>query len=276
MDKYQPNPKKPSIKPSKNHPKPVKKLRANRSLEKSFCDEELKNAGKNIRAFDPIESERIEFVAPKQFLDSLSGSNFTNIATTIPKGPNKIRTLKAINFPSIDFPTPRFSRDSEYETFNVDNSLHRKMKYRSEKAHRQIKASKSILYSASKRKEREYMDLTTMNLAALSSLNEAESCLTEKSTNIGVDDRSKRVKYCSELKASQKLSKNKKNGVIKNGVIKKRDEPRSSQLVNSRKSENKPIQVQEKYKVSENAGKSYQPTQKFESISSIQKYSPVK
>ena len=101
------------------------------------------------------------------------------------------------------------------------------------------------------------MDLTTMNLAALSSLNEAESGLTEKSTNIGVDNRSKRVKYCSELKASQKLSKNKKNEVIKNGVIKKRDEPRSSQLVNSRKSENRPIQVQEKYKVSENAGKSY-------------------
>ena len=148
MDKNQPNPKKPIIKPSKN-PKPVKKLRANRSLEKSFCDEELKNAGKSIRAFDPVESERIELCAQNQSLDSLSGSNFTNIATTIPKGPNKIRTLKAINFPSIDFPTPRFSRDSEYETFNVDNSLHRKMKYRSEKAHRQIKASKSILYSAS-------------------------------------------------------------------------------------------------------------------------------
>jgi hypothetical protein len=241
-----------------------KTMRANRSLERSFSNKSLQISGNSIRAFDKFNPIGGDIESQQEFLDSLSDANFN----------------KSINFPTIDFSTLS-GKFSGQDTFDANNSLLTfrtldtpnstmnsiiqgtpngpRIKKRSKKSSRKTDgkpAQHSKLTTPTKRTGRDKcqksnLDLTTMNLEALSKL-ETNTCLTEKSTNIGLPPAGKRVKYSSSTnKSKEKLLK-----------VQEKKTP---------KADNKQIQVQAKYKVPELPRRPQVQLEKLESISSIHK-----
>lgn len=291
-DKMQSNFKDPKTKPK------LKKHRVNRSLQQSFSNESLQISGNRIRAFDTFQTfdhiKSSDAESQQEFLDTLSDAmfSFNRINSVIATPSNNKIHKKSINFPSMDFPTPS-GKCSDFETPLADNSLvtfptlddlnsttnsvvqgtprSRLTKKRSLKSSRKPKSAHATLdisTTATKRPRKgEYrkanLDLTTMNLDALSTLR-TNTCLTEKSTNVGITSPAKRIKYCPAGTDKMKAKLVKVQAKTKE----------SKKLVKCQKSENQQVQVQEKYKDPEFPGRLQVRVSKIESISSIHRNSP--